>query len=345
MVLSPIERSEMMKYTQKWRTLLAIGIICSMSLVGCNQTTQEPQEEVTPIAPVETGAVSKESIYNNVYEEYNHLAELGVIINNPTDEDLNRLNTLEKYVFDQNASDTMLIIPKYNGTKITVSTVEYTGERYIEKDVLYSIDSTGDGYGLLLQADRVEGTAQIIVNIAYEGKSSQYPVVPNKDGNNGNEYLRIDTEDMKPQEGNVITPEVNADTYLDGLNCFSRSEVDMDGDGNNETIEVYCQGQMDGEGNYLLDDGQEWTIVLRHDNQIYPLFERSYIQLGGLEYSIYKDYNDYERVHIIVTYNTEAAIMYYDCTYDEESGFIRRESLFEANNISKLKEWSYKNCD
>ncbi len=334
-----------MKYTQKWRTLLAIGIICSMSLVGCNQTTQEPQEEVTPIAPVETGAVSKESIYNNVYEEYNHLAELGVIINNPTDEDLNRLNTLEKYVFDQNASDTMLIIPKYNGTKITVSTVEYTGERYIEKDVLYSIDSTGDGYGLLLQADRVEGTAQIIVNIAYEGKSSQYPVVPNKDGNNGNEYLRIDTEDMKPQEGNVITPEVNADTYLDGLNCFSRSEVDMDGDGNNETIEVYCQGQMDGEGNYLLDDGQEWTIVLRHDNQIYPLFERSYIQLGGLEYSIYKDYNDYERVHIIVTYNTEAAIMYYDCTYDEESGFIRRESLFEANNISKLKEWSYKNCD
>ena len=334
-----------MKHAQKWRNLLVTSIICSIAFVGCTKTENGVQEEVTPTAPVVTPVVSNESIYNNAYEEYNHLAELGVIINSPTEEDLQRLNILEEYTYDSNSSSKILIIPKYNGTKITVSTVEYTGERYIEKEVLYSVDSTKEGYGLLLETDRPEGTAQIAIYITYEGKSLEYPIVASKEGKTGNEYLKIDTEDTKPQEGTVITPEVDANTYLAGLNCFSRYDIDIDKDGNSESVEVYCQGQVDDEGHYLLDDGQEWTLILRRDNQIYPLFERSYIQLGGLEYTIYEDYDDYGRLHIIVTYNTGAAIMYYDCTYDEESGFIRRESLYEASNISKLKEWSYKNCN
>lgn len=346
MFLSPNERSETMKQTKKWRAFLVVSTILSMSLVGCNKAQNKEQEEAQT-APVVTAEVPGESIYNNAYEEYNNLTDLGVIINSPKEEDLSRLNTLDEYEYDKNANENMLVIPKYNGTKITISSVEYTGERYITKDVLYSIDSTPEGYGLLLKANRPEGIAQIAIYVTYKEKTVEYIVetTNGKDGNTENEYLKVEADDSQPKDGDMIAPEADASTYLQGLNCFSHYEIDMDKDGNNESIEVYSQGSIDNNGRYLLDDGQEWALILRKGEEIYPLFERSYIQLGGLEYTIYEDYDDYERMHIIVAYNTGTAMIYYDCTYDEESGYIRRESVYEASNISKLQEWSYKNCD
>lgn len=340
----------MKQTTHKWQALLVAGTVASMTLVGCNQVNQVPsevqQEEPSPVTPVVTAEVSEDSIYNNAYEDYNSLIDLGVIINAPKEEDLSRLSTLDEYHYDKSANESMLIIPKYNGTKITVSSVEYTGERYITKDVLYSVDSTPEGYGLLIQANRPEGIAQIAVYMTYKEKTVEYIIetTNGKDGHNDYEYLKVDTEDKKEKEGTLITPELNADTYLEGLTCFKRYEIDMNQDGEDEAIEVYWQGNMDDKGNYLFDDGQNWALILRKGDAIYPLFEKSYIQLGGLEYIVYEDYDDYNRTHILVTYNTGAAVMYYDCTYDEETGYIRRESLYEASNINKIDEWSYKNC-
>lgn len=334
-----------MKQIHKWQAFLVTGTILAMSLVGCNSVQSEGQEEVKPTAPVVTTTVSDESIYNNAYEAYNNVTDLGVIINSPTEEDLSRLKTLDEYNYDENANETMLVIPKYNGTKITVSSVEYTGERYITKDVLYSVDSTTEGYGLLIKVNKSEGIAQIAIDVTYKEKTIEHIIEPTngKEGSNDNEYLKVETEDKSLSEGDLITPESDASTYLEGLNCFSRYEIDMDKDGTDETIEVYCQGQIDESGNYILDDGQQWALILRKGDEIYPLFEKSYIQLGGLEYTIYEDYDDYERLHIIITYNTGAALMYYDCVYDEESGYIRRENIYEAGYINKIKEWSYKN--
>ena len=336
-----------MKHAKKWQAFLVASIIFSMSLVGCNQTQKQVQQEAAPTAPVVTATVSEESIYNNAYENYNSLTDLGVIINAPSEEDLSHLNTLEEYDYDKNANETILVIPKYNGTKITVNSVEYTGERYITKDVLYSVDSTSEGYGLLIKANRPEGIAQIAIYVTYQEKTVEYIVetTNGKDGNSDKEYLNVETEDSGVQEGEVITPEMDSKTYLSGLTCFDRYDIDIDKDGNSETIEVYCQGTIGQNGNYLLDDGQEWALVLRKGEKIYPLFERSYIQLGGLEYTIYEDYDNYDQIHIMVTYDTGAAIMYYDCTYDEESGYIRRESVYEASKINKVNAWSYKNCE
>lgn len=334
-----------MKQNKRWSAFLVASTILSISLVGCNQAQNGEQEEVK--APVVTAAVPEESIYNNAYEQYNNLTDLGVIINAPKEEDFSQLNKLDEYDYDKSANENMLIIPKYNGTKITVSSVEYTGERYITKDVLYSVDSTPEGYGLLLKANRPEGMAQIGVYVTYKEKTAEYIIKPEngKDGSTENAYLKIETEDESSDDGDVIVPEQDANTYLKGLNCFNRYEIDIDQDGKNESIEVYCQGTVDENGQYLLDDGQNWALILRKDGEIYPLFEKSYIQFGGLEYTVYEDYEDYGRTHIMVSYNTGAAMIYYDCTYDEESGYIRRESVYEANNINKLREWSYKNCD
>lgn len=347
----------MKQTTYKWQAFLVAGAMAGMTMVGCNQSSQTSQtsqvpnevqqEETSPATPGVTVEASETSIYNNAYENYNNLTDLGVIINSPKEEDLTRLNTLEEYHYDKSTNESMLIIPKYNGTKITVSSVEYTGERYVTKDVLYTVDATPEGYGLMIKANRPEGIAQIAVYITYKEKTVEYIIeaTNGKDGNSNYEYLKVETEDKRVNQGDLITPEANADTYLEGLTCFKRYQIDIDKDGESEWVEVYWQGNMDANGEYLFDDGQNWALVLRKGDEIYPLFEKSYIQLGGLEYVIYEDYDDYNRTHILVTYNTGAAVMYYDCTYDEESGYIRRNSLYEASNINKIDEWSYKNCD
>jgi len=310
----------------------------SVLLIGCQTQKVEEIPSDSP-KPTVTETVSEQSIYNKSFESYNNITELGLIIKAPTEEDLSHLSTLEHYDY-ANTKESMLIIPKYNGSKITISTVEYTGERYIAKDVLFTQESTTEGYGLLLKANRPESIPQIVITITYKNKSIEELIVNNgQEGSSGVEYLKLDNEASKKQEGDLVTPVQDA-TYLKGLNSFSEYEVDMDNDGSHETIEVYCQGEIGPDGNYLFDDGQEWALILRKGENIYPLFERSYIQLGKLEYTAYIDYDDYERLHIMVACKTGANIIYYDCTFDEESGHILRKQVYEANNISILKEWN-----
>lgn len=327
-----------MKINKNWQTFICACSMMSILLIGC-QTQKVEQVPSGSTTPTVTEAVSEQSIYNKAYEGYNNITELGLIINEPTEEDLSQLNTLEHYDY-ANTDESMLIIPKYNGSKITISTVEYTGERYIAKDILFTQESTTEGYGLLLKANRPEGIPQIVITITYKNKSFEELIVNNgQEGNTGVEYLKLDNEASKKQEGDIVTPVQDA-TYLNGLNRFSKYEVDVDKDGNNETIEVYCEGNITPDGSYLFDDGQEWALILRKEDNIYPLFERSYIQLGALEYTAYIDYDDYERLHIIVAYKTSANIIYYDCTFDEESGHILRKKVYEANNVNILKDWN-----
>lgn len=327
-----------MRMNKNWQTFIGVCSVVSMLLMGCQtqKTEQVPSGSMTPTV---TEAVSKESIYNRAYENYSNITELGLIINEPTEEDLNHLNTVEHYDYAQ-TDKSILIIPKYNGSKITVSTVEYTGERYIAKDVLFTQESTTDGYGLLLKVNRPESIPQIVITVTYKNKSFEELIVNNgHEGKAEIEYLKLDNEAGKKQEGDLVTPVQDA-TYLNGLNRFNKYELDIDKDGQEESIEVYCQGTVTSNGSYLFDDGQEWALILRKGTDIYPLFEKSYIQLGKLEYTAYIDYDDYERVHIIVVYKTGANIIYYDCTFDEESGNIFRKQVYEANNISILKDWN-----
>lgn len=333
-----------MKQIQKLKTLLIIGTL-GVTLVGCNQVKSKVPEETTSTAPVVTTTVSDKNIYNNSYEKYNNVTDLGVIINSPSEEELSQFSALEYFEYDKDTNEKMLVIPKYNGTKITVSSVDYNGERYITKDVLYSVDATPEGYGLVIKANRPDGVVKIAIDLIYDGKSVERLIGENesKGDRKDYEYMKVEAEGEKDAEGDLITPRLDADTYLEGLNRFDSYNVDMDKDGNDETLEVYCQAKVDNQGNYMLDDGNEWTLILRKGDKIYPLFNKSFIQLGGLEYTIYEDSDDYDRIHIMVAYNTGAAIMYNDCTYDEESGLILRSSLFEANNINKISEWTYKN--
>lgn len=330
-----------MKKSKRCHIVLLSGLIIA-ACTGCQKVAlSEPKE--SPItsqkAPdhQDAGIASDKSIYNAAFEQYNDVTELAVIISSPTEEDLSHLTTLDTYGNDEEES--MLIIPKYNGSKITVSTAEYTGEQYIAKEDLFTNESTPAGYGLRLYAKRPEGIPNLIITVNYQMVNQRYIITSNgKEDNKGIEYLRVEADTGSKNQGDLVLSIQDPD-YVKGLQKFSSVGVDIDKDGQNETVEVYCDGLMDEEGEMFLDDGQNWAVILRKGDEIYPLFDKAYIQLGRLRYAVYQDYDDYDKIHILIEYKTGTAIYYYDCTYDDETGGILRRDFFDASNINLIKDW------
>ena len=328
-----------MKQNKKWQAILLSGLML-VTLVGCGERANNvnaPKQSVVPSDNVEGENSVDTDIYNSAYEKYTNVTELGVIVNDPVEDDLNALTVIEEYGDDKEES--MLIIPKYNSSKITVSSAEYTGEQYIAKDVLFVNESTPAGYGLRLYAYRPEGIPQIIVTINYQNMSYKYVVSSNgKEGNTGVEYLCLETDTSSGAQGDMISA-IQDDTYVKGLTLFNSTPVDIDKDGNDEYVEVYCDGELSASGEYLLDDRQTWALIVRDNELIYPLFDKSEIQLGKLQYAVYQDYDDYDNVHIIVEYKSNTDLYYYDCTFDDSTGYIIRNNYFEANNINLIEYW------
>lgn len=135
----------------------------------------------------------------------------------------------------------------------------------------------------------------------------------------------------------TITKVQEAD-YLNGLNLYNSYTLALANE--NIAIELYVAAEVDpATGEAELDDGQEWTLVARQGDDIYPLVERTYIQNGQVGYTVYTDYEQNEMPHILAEVSSGAGISYYDCTYDEASKTFSREVVLEANNINVL----YKN--
>lgn len=332
-----------MKLNKKRHIFLLSGLFM-LALSGCMTQNQPPNTVISDVSSetisndqIQSQESITESIYNETFEKYNDITELAVIVNNPTKEDLECVKVPEKYGDEK--LESMLIIPKYNGSKITISTAEYTGAQYIAKEDLFTVDSTPSGYGLQLFANRPEGIPELIITISYQKANRRYVVTSSgKEDNTGIEHLRVEADASSDKKGDMVSP-IEDPNYINGLNLFSSSDVDIDNDGEFETLEVYCEGSIGPNGDYLLDDGENWTLILRKGERIYPLFDKAYIQFGKIQYAIYQDYNDFDRMHVIVECKTGTAIYYYDCIYDEESGNMIRNSFFDASNINMIKSW------
>ncbi len=328
---------------KKYIIFISMVLSASVIFTACNDETGKNNLPVAT-TPVLAEQIEVKNVYNSVFEKYNQdITELGLVINSPEEDVIDNFDKLEIYQHTD-TKESMIIVPKYNDSKVTISKVEYTGERFIAKETLYTKDLTQEGYGLLLYATRPEGIPEIMITITHENKSIDYLI--SEDGTGGKDgtiYLRLKSEDVDRSAQSEVVTAIKDDSYLDGLNLFSSFDVDFDLDGKDEKLEVYCQGEMSSDGSHLLDDGQTWTLIVRKEDQIYPLFDKNYIQLGGLEYTIYTDYDDYQKLHILFEYNAGAGVIIYDCVYDlEENGFVKT-TVHSADNINILKKWSISN--
>lgn len=308
------------------RKVLTLGIILTFILAGC-QIAPNNEEN---IANEKLNATLQESIYNISYEPYNQLTDLGVILYMPTESDLEGFAQVDQYISNKEMSKNMLIIPKYVGTKITINRVEYTGERYIAKEELFNIESTPSQYGLLIGKECTAGTPQLGIYMTYKESNVEY-IFGTKDNNNERDYLKVELE--TPIEGEYLSPIADEAAYLEGLESVIKSEIDFDQDGLLETIEIYKDHANQASG--------EWALIMRKGDQVYPLFERNYVEHGGLGFTTYEDFDNH-KPHILIGYSTDQVIIYYDCIWEDSQNTVIRQTLYEIGNMKKLSEWWYK---
>jgi hypothetical protein len=51
------------------------------------------------------------------------------------------------------------------------------------------------------------------------------------------------------------------------LSLYDQTTFDLDGDGEQEQIEMYVNAEQDEKGEYMWDDGQNWLLVVKDGDQ------------------------------------------------------------------------------
>lgn len=326
------------------KKLLLIGAILCISLTGCQTPKTKAQEagkqQETTLVPTKGSSKAEDVTFlpdNTAFRLVDRdTQELGLIVNQPQEEDLKKIEILETSEQDQTQEQT-LIIPKYKETTVEVFALDYKNDALTINEKVYSKAKTPEGFGLLLKAVHPEGIPRLMVKLSYEGQSASYIVAYNmKDGNEKIEYLRAETQ--KDKDWNTILP-LQDKNYVEGLNLINSSKYDMDQDGIEEELQLYSESTLDKRGEYQLDDGQLWALIIKKDDKIYPIYERDFLQLGTLKYTTYVDYTT-DNFHILIDCTQGAGIKLYDCYYDVAADSFKRSIVYETQgNISVQQEW------
>ena len=325
---------------KKKLSILGMCFILLAIITGCKDSSIDQGKEVAQQAEV----VSKEEqLYNTAFEKYAEDEVVALIINEPGEEVIKGLTSLETYTHYKDIEQ-LLVIPKYNGTKIEVKKVIFDGEKIVEGETLYTKPHTGDDYGLLIETVRPEGIPELLVSVSMGNRRATYIIAENgKDGVPALMYLRVDEENqMKQEVENEIDEEVQViypieeGNSLEGYNLLNVNEIDIDNDKQVEKIEVYCTAALGEDGELRMDDGNRWKLIVRKGEQLYPVFD-GFIQLGKLEYKAYSEYRENPDTfvfHLLISNAQGAGFKMYDCYYDEnQDAFISKEVYRTIGNI------------
>ncbi len=127
------------------------------------------------------------------------------------------------------------------------------------------------------------------------------------------------TADMKPSSVSAFKDD---GSYSKALNEYDRYDVDINGDGKDDSVILYTGADQAATGEWVFDDGQEWTLVATVDDASYALFERKYVQNGKVSYDMYRGETD-GLIHIVVTCTQGSAMDINDYSYTLENGFTK----------------------
>lgn len=134
-----------------------------------------------------------------------------------------------------------------------------------------------------------------------------------------------------------ITPADDMD--MSGMNLFWRHYHLQFAPDSDAKLSIYVRAETDTSGNILLDDGQDWAVVLETSLGNYPLFPRQYVQLGGVSCVVFIDYADGDNVfHILVNVQQTADYAVYDFIFDGEEKAFRVTPVYAAEGINFITD-------
>ena len=129
------------------------------------------------------------------------------------------------------------------------------------------------------------------------------------------------------------------DVDMEGMRLYwQRGNLAGFPDDEDAKISVYIRADKDSNGEWSLDDGQEWLALLETSLGNYPIFPRRHIQLGRLLCSVLNEYRDDGTIlHIVVAVEQGAGYRVYTCSFDADKKAFLKTPLYETRgNFSVL---------
>lgn len=166
------------------------------------------------------------------------------------------------------------------------------------------------------QDKEINGLMKRIEQLTMENKDLQKTV----------EEQKKSIEDMMNNSSSVILQK-DIESYPRSL--YKEAALDIDNDGQEESIELYVNAEKMENGLFAWDDGQTWLLVVKDGEDTYPLFD-NYVQLGSIDFSI-GTFDEKPGIAMLETWHGDKYI--HKFAYDhKEKGFVK-ETLYKKENI------------
>lgn len=139
-------------------------------------------------------------------------------------------------------------------------------------------------------------------------------------------------------DAEVIKLQENKDEY-DSMNKYSGCVYDINGDGAEEEILLLTSAKKDSDGEYIWDDSQNWALIVKTDDGIYPLYENH--AHGKLKLYVSELYDNNGDIRPVIRLETSSSSEFSikEFTYNGE-GF-EEKTAYDAGVINELSVEEY----
>ncbi|MCG7343715.1 hypothetical protein MHZ92_06195 [Sporosarcina sp. ACRSL] len=110
---------------------------------------------------------------------------------------------------------------------------------------------------------------------------------------------------------------------------YKKTALDLDGDGEEEVIELYVNAEKMEDGLFAWDDGQNWLLVVKDGEETYPLFD-DFVQLGSIRFST-ATFDGKPGIVMIMAQHSDKIIQKF--TYDKNEKGYQKETFYKKENI------------
>ncbi|MFS0688807.1 hypothetical protein AB1K89_06155 [Sporosarcina sp. 179-K 8C2 HS] len=111
---------------------------------------------------------------------------------------------------------------------------------------------------------------------------------------------------------------------------YKQTALDMDGDGEDEVIELYVNAGKMENGLFAWDDGQNWLLIVKDGEKTYPLFDE-YVQLGSIDFSTAR-FDKKPGIVIIKAQHSDRTVQKF--TYDKNEDGYQKETFYKKENTN-----------
>lgn len=127
-----------------------------------------------------------------------------------------------------------------------------------------------------------------------------------------------------------VIPAKDIEKYPQTL--YKSTTLDLDGDGEEEIIELYVNAGKMENGLFAWDDGQSWLLVVKDGEKTYPLFDE-FVQNGSIEFSTGR-FNKKPGIVMIMASHSDRKVQKF--TFDENESGYQKETFYKKENTNNM---------